>query len=129
MTSDTFNKKLAALALEVKNVLKWMIKVDIPATRSTDNIMTKKADTRYKPVQKLSFARSPDPVLKKTGTEQEQQILRASLSIETYGHKDKRLRQRQLAFQTFSRRALPTHVRQCWSKITVDTKFDLEEIE
>lgn len=34
------------------------------------------------------IARSPVPVLKRMGNEQEQQILRASLSVETYRHKE-----------------------------------------
>lgn len=46
--------------------------------------MKKKVDISSKPLGKLMSARSLDPVLKDTGTEQVQQILQASLSVEPY---------------------------------------------
>lgn len=91
MRTEPFRKKFPLLALEMRAFLEPMIRISFPATKITYKIMKRKDDTHTKPLERSMFARSPDATLKKIGTEQVQKILRASLSVEKYCHKDSRV--------------------------------------
>lgn len=86
--NDCFKKTFSALVLEVRIVFKSGIKLHVPATEAIYEIIKKKAGTRSKPLKKRMFARTLDPMLREIETEQVQQMLRASLSVNTHGHKN-----------------------------------------
>lgn len=76
--SDTLKKKFSVLALEVKQFLKWVIKIYVSAASNFYEIMKKEVNIRCKPLEKSIFAKIPDLVLREIGTEQVQYILHAS---------------------------------------------------
>lgn len=69
MTSDMFKKNFPAILLGLRYFLEWLIPVDVPAATSNSNIMKKKQETCFKPLEECMFAGSPDPVLKEIGTD------------------------------------------------------------
>lgn len=93
LTSESFKIDCPILELVVRHLLLWVINVDASAVRSALEIMKTKVDTHSKPLEKLMFSRSPDQILKDTGTEEVRKILCASLFFDKYGHKDQLVRQ------------------------------------
>lgn len=69
MTSDTFENKFSAVAVEMGCFLELVINVDLPAARSIDRIIMKMVDTCSKPLKKSIFSRSPNTVLEEMEAE------------------------------------------------------------
>lgn len=84
MTNDRFTVEFCVISMEVMHVLDCVHMLDVPAGRSIRNIMMNKFGTPFKPFERSMFARSPDLFLKKIGTQYVRQMLRGSLSVETY---------------------------------------------
>lgn len=81
MTIDSFKKNVSVLALLVRHILEWAIRIDVSAGKCFYKIMKKTPDTCYKTLEKLMVARCSDQVMKEIGTEQVRHILCVSLSI------------------------------------------------
>lgn len=87
----TFQKEVFDSSAKDEDHLKWVIRVDVTSTKSLYDIVKTKAATGTKTLQRKMFTRSPDKLLKEIRTGPVQQIPRASLSLGTYSHEDKRV--------------------------------------
>lgn len=71
------------LPLDMGNLLKWVITVDVPAANDIYDFMKKKNDTRRRLLKKSMCARSRYLIPKETVAEQFCLLLPALLSVET----------------------------------------------